>query len=190
MSKLTKIFFTASYYGKEKYQKYYDLVLKKIEENDVEVIGTEKGNYMKLLGKNVKGPIFNDKPLHYEAIRKGVLWCDAAIMEISYEDFQLGHEATLAMQMKKPILCLSLHENFSEKIRNEYFHGAKYNEYNVGTLIRNFLDEIKKERYSERFNCFLSKKQVAYLGRVAWEEGMNKSEYLRRLIDEDMRGGK
>jgi len=188
MDKPTKVFFTASYYGKKKYQRYYDLVLKKIEENDVEVIGTEKGNYMKLLNRDIKGPIFHKKKLHYEAIRKGILWCDASIFENSHEDFQLGHEATLAIQAKKTVLCLSIHEDFSKKIDNEFFHGAKYNEYNIGKVIRDFLDIVRKEKLSERFNCFLSKRQYAYLGKVAWEEKMNKSKYLRRLIDRDMKG--
>lgn len=187
MERPIKIFFTASYYGKDKYQKYYDLVLAKIEENDVGVIGTEKGNYMQLLGGKIKKPIFDNKPLHYKAVRKGILWCDAAIIEISHEDFQLGHEATLAIQAKKPVLCLSLNEDFSKKIKNEYFHGAKYNEYNIGNVIRGFLEEIRREKFSERFNCFLSKKQVAYLGKASKEEGVNKSEYLRKLIEGDMR---
>lgn len=186
MDKKVKVFFTASYYGKEKYQRYYDLVLRKIEESDVEVVGTEKGNYTKLLGKDIKKPIFGNKPLHYKAIKKGILWSDAVIIEMSHEDFQLGHEATIAIQAKKPVLCLSLHEDFSRKIRNEYFHGAKYNEYNIGKVIRNFLDIVRREKLSERFNCFLSKRQVAYLEKKSSEEGVNKSEYLRKLIGEDM----
>lgn len=187
MGKKLKIFFTASYYGKQMYQKYYDLVLAKIEECNVEVVGTEKGNYMVLLGISPGESIFTNKALHYKAIRKGILWCDAAIIEISHEDFQLGHEATLAIQLKRPVLCLSIHEDFSKKIKNEYFHGAKYNEYNIGTIIRTFLEEIKVDHFSERFNCFLSKKQTAYLRKVAWEEKMNNSQYLRRLINRDMK---
>lgn len=187
MDKKLKIFFTASYYGKQIYQKYYDLVLAKIEESEVEVIGTEKGNYMELLGISSEKSIFSNKALHYKAVKKGILWCDAAIIEISHEDFQLGHEATLASQLKRPVLCLSIHEDFSKKIKNKYFHGVKYNEYNVGQVIRNFLTEIRRERFSERFNCFLSKKQVAYLEKISKEDNMNKSEYLRSLLEDDMR---
>ncbi|MFC1780380.1 hypothetical protein ACFLY9_01660 [Patescibacteria group bacterium] len=180
-----KVFFTASYYGKTKFQKEYDLVLKKIEECNVEVIGTEKGNYSKLIGKAEDEAIFEDKSLHYRAIKKGIQWADAVIIEMSNEDFQLGHEATLAMQAKKPVLCLSLYEDFSKKVNNPYFFGAKYNEYNVGQVIRNFIGSLQREKLSERFNCFFSKRQVAYLEKKASECDMNMSEYLRKLIRED-----
>jgi len=186
MKKL-KVFYTASFYGKDKYQRYYDLVLKRIEENDVEVIGTEKGNYMSILPSRVKNRISKEKLLHYEAIRRGILWCDAAVIEISHEDFQLGHEATLAIQAKKPVLCLSINENFSRKINNKYFYATKYNEYSVGGNIKKFLDEVKKERFSERFNMFLSKSQLHYLDKISLNMGVNKSEYLRSLLDRDRR---
>jgi len=182
----TKIFFTASYYGKKKYQQYYNLVLRKIEESDADLIGTEKGNYMEILDKRMKRKIRNERHLHYEAIRRGILWADAVIIENSNEDFQLGHEATLAIQAKKHVLCLSLREDFSRKIKNEYFHGAKYNEYNIGTVIRRFLQLVQKENLSERFNCFLSKRQVAYLEKKSAHEGVSRSEYLRQLLEEDM----
>ncbi len=180
-----KIFFTASFYGKKKYQRYYDLVLGKVEESDVEVIGTEKGNYMDLIPKGLSNKKMTTKALHYEAIKRGILWADAVIIENSYEDFQLGHEATLAIQTKKHVLCVSLNEDFSEKIKNKYFHGAKYNEYNISEVIEDFLKKVKGERYSERFNCFLSKRQLDHLRRKAEKEGVNVSEYLRGMIDND-----
>lgn len=182
-----KIFFTASFWGKDKYQKNYDLVLSKIEENNITVVGTEKGNYQKLVDERTRSKLKDEKYIHYEAVKRGILWSDAVIIENSHEDFQLGHEATLAIQAKKPVLCLSIYENFALKINNKYFFGAKYNEYNVGEVIREFLSEIKKEKFSERFNCFLSSKEIAYLEGVSKKHKMNKSEYLRKLIDEDMR---
>ncbi|MBU0976305.1 MAG: hypothetical protein ABIE03_01290 [Patescibacteria group bacterium] len=182
-----KIFFTASYYGKEKYQRYYDLVLKKIEESDVEVVGTEKGNYLELLSFSKKRQLKDQMLIHYEAIREGILWSDAVIIEVSNEDFQLGHEATLAIQSKKHVLCLSVNEDFSKKIKNKFFYGAKYNDYNVGEVIRNFLAEVRGKQYSERFNCFLSKKQLNYLKKQGESKEMNKSEYLRNLIEKDMK---
>ncbi len=110
---------------------------------------------------------------------------DAVIIEISQEDFQLGHEATLAIQNKKPVLCLSVYEDFSLKISNAYFSGAKYNEYTVGEIVADFVSRAEKRHYSERFNMFLSPAQVIYLDRAGKVYGLNKSEYVRRLIDKD-----
>ena len=39
------IFYTSSYYGKAKYQKWYDLVRKTIKEFHIELLSPEEGNY-------------------------------------------------------------------------------------------------------------------------------------------------
>lgn len=180
-----KIFYTASFYGKKKYQKYFDLVLNSIERMKVDLRSPEKGNYLDLITRKDKKRLKNNRLIHYEAIRKGIQWADAVIIEISNEDFQLGHEATLAIQNKKPVLCLSIYEDFGKKINNKYFHGAKYNEYNVHVIVGEFIRKAKKELLSERFNCFLSPSQVQYLKKSSEEKNMNMSEYLRELIEKD-----
>ncbi|MBI4098373.1 MAG: hypothetical protein HY426_05045 [Candidatus Levybacteria bacterium] len=180
-----KIFYTASFYGKEKYQKYYDLVLDAISATGVEVLSPEKGNYLNIL-KAAQVEKLNDKQrIHYEAIRKGIAWAQGVIIEISNEDFQLGHEATLAIQSKKHVLCLSIYEDFSKKIINPYFHGLKYNEYNVEEAVENFVDLVRQESLNQRFNLFLNERQLTYLEKAAKENSVNKSEYIRKLIDND-----
>jgi hypothetical protein len=181
-----KVFYTASYAGKQKYQKHYDQILEALERQpEVEVISPEKGNYKNTLSLREMQKIGDPKKIHYEAIRRGIGWADAVIIEMSNEDFQLGHEATLAMQGKKHVLCLSIFEDFSEKILNRYFHGAKYTELTVDELIDDFVDKARKELLIERFNCFLSISQVQHLEGAARDHGVNMSEYLRILIDAD-----
>lgn len=180
-----RIFYTASYYGKEKYQKDYDLVLNAIQQNNVELISPETGNYLDILGKPALSKLTDRQKIHYEAIRKGIQWAQAVIIEISQEDFQLGHEATLAIQSKKHVLCLSIHEDFSKKIINPYFHGLKYNQYNVEEGIEEFIKMAKEEALGQRFNLFLNQRQLKYLAEAADKNELNKSEYLRLLIDND-----
>ena len=181
-----KIFYTASFSGKEKYQKYYDLVLAALEKTGVEVISPEKGNYKRALSTRERSKWSHQPKIeHYEAIRNGITLADAVVIEISNEDFQLGHEATLAIHAKKPVLCLSLHEDFSEKINNRYFHGARYNEYDVEEVVAEFVKRARREFLKERFNLFLSAAQVKYLHKQAAAAGIPSSEYLRELIDRD-----
>lgn len=182
-----RVFYTASFSGKKKYQKDYDLVLKAIENAGVELLSPEKGNYLSVLRDKDYKTIKNKKKLHYEAIKRGIQWAQAIIVEISQEDFQLGYEANLAIQAKKPVLCLSVNEDFSEKIENQYFHGAKYNEYNIEEIIDDFIKNSEKETLNERFNLFLSPRQVTYLDGVSKKAGLNKSEYLRMLVDKDQK---
>ncbi len=179
-----KIFYTASYYGKEEYQKYYDLVGRVLEGIEgVEVVSTEKGNYLDLVPQEERESIGDKRAVHYEAIRRGIGQADAVVIEISNEDFQLGHEATLAIQAKKHVLCLSVHENFAEKIKNRYFHGARYNKMTVEGAIADFIVLARRELLNRRFNLFLSSAQVEWLGRRAKEEGVSMSEVVREIID-------
>jgi hypothetical protein len=184
-----KVFFTASFSGKSKYQKYYDIILSSIEDHKVDLVSPEKANYKDLLSVSIINKLENTNFVHYEAIKKGVEWADAVIIEISNEDFQLGHEATLSIQDKKPVLCLSLFEDYSKKINNKYFYGAIYNEFNIDRIIKEFITKVSKELLTERFNCFLSSAQVKYIEKKAEKLGLNKSEYLRFLIEKDKGGG-
>ena len=180
-----KVFYTASFYGKDKYQKYYDLVLEAIERAGVQVISPEKGNYRRAISERVRAGLRDANAVHYEAIRRGILAADAVIIEVSFQDIQIGFEAALAVAHKKPVLCLSIYEDFSQKINNKYFFGAKYSELNVEELVGEFVERAKKKRLGERFNMFLSASQEQYLERIARENGVAKSEYLRELIDKD-----
>jgi len=180
-----KIFYTASYYGKKTYQQYYNFVLQALKQTRSTIISPEIGNYKEVLTPSDLKRLRYPKKIHYEAIRKGILQSDAVVIEISHEDFQLGHEATLAIQSKKYVLCLSTHEDFSEKINNKYFIAAKYNEYNIEEIVDNFLILVNKNKYSSRFNCFLTPQQLQYLESASKKEGINMSEYLRNLIDQD-----
>lgn len=180
-----KIFFTASYRGKQKYQKEYDKILAKLRNLDLEIISPELGNYKSLLSEIELENIKEEHELHYLAIKKGIVWANAVIIEISEEDFQLGHEATLAIQINKHVLCLSLHEDYSKKIINRYFHAGKYNDFSYEILIEEFVDKISQEELRNRFNLFLSDRQKASLENSAKEIGVNMSEYLRMLLDRE-----
>ncbi len=180
-----KLFWTASYHGKSLYQKNYDLVGKVLDsQSGLEIVATEKGNYLDLVPPSIRERLKNHpQKLHYEAVRRGILAADAVAIEMSQEDFQLGHEATLAIQAKKHVLCLSVHEDFSAKIDNRYFHGAKYNRATVEEQIEAFLALAQKDLLSRRFNLFLTSAQEQFLKSKGLESGLGASDYVRSLVD-------
>ena len=120
-----------------------------------------------------------------EAIRKNILQADAVIIEVSFQDLQIGYETALAIAAKKPVLCLSIYEDFSQKIDNQYFFGAKYTELDVEEVVAEFVERVGKKTLGERFNLFLSAVQEEYLEHASREKGISKSEYVRNLIDKD-----
>jgi len=168
-----KIFFTCSYTGKTIYQKYYDLIISSIQKTGVSLSSPE-------LDKNFPPP---DKPPHFQKIKDGIFNSDAVIMDVSDEGFQLGFEAAQAIQNKKHVLVLSLHRDFTQKVNNRYFHAAKYSELNIDDIISDFISSLRHHQFDQRFNCFLSQKQLNILDQNATKANQTKSEYIRNLID-------
>ncbi|MCA9376312.1 hypothetical protein KC685_00120 [Candidatus Dojkabacteria bacterium] len=181
-----KIFYTASFYGKAQYQKEYDMVRESILKTGVDMISPELGGYTQVLSKRERDRLRDKNSIHYASIKRGIMMCDATVIEVSREDFQLGHEATLAIQAKKHVLCLSVNEDYSKKIKNPYFHGARYNRYNIDEVIGRFISKVDREGLSERFNFFLSPSQLTYISEQARLEGRTTADYLRGLIENDM----
>lgn len=178
------IFYTNSYHGKQTYQQSYDLVLDAIRQTGAEIISPETNNYLELLTTKEKKVFVTPQAQHYQAIKKGIQKADAVVIEISHQDFQIGWEASLACLNKKPLLCLSLHEDFSIKISHPYFHAAKYSPLTIDNIIEDFIQRAKPGLFSQRFNFFLSQKQLARLRAQAKQTQMTPSEYLRQVIEQ------
>ena len=170
------IFFTCSYTGKAKYQKYYDLIISSIKKTGVSLSSPE-------LDVSFPPP---DAGPHYQKIKDGIYNSDAVIMDVSDEGFQLGFEAAQAIQNKKHVLILSLFRDFSQKVDNRYFHAAKYSELNIDEIVTEFINSLRHHEYDQRFNFFLSAKQVQTLDHNATKLNLTKSDYLRSLIDKTL----
>lgn len=181
-----RVFFTASFRGKKKFQNFYDLVLDTIETYCDDVISPEAGNYLTVISNKEKMKLKDLHKIHYEAIRRSIQSADVVIMEMSYPDFQLGHEATLAINSKKPVLCLSLDEDISEKIDSHYFFGSKYNANNIDEIVSNFLKRFSKNNLNNRFNMFLSASQLNHIEEKSKKRKLSTSAYVRWLIEKDM----
>lgn len=182
------VFFTASYFGKKKYQKEFDLVRETIKRFKVTLISPEEGNYQNVLDVQTRQRLAaTPELLHYESIRQGIHMSDVVIIEVSHEDIQLGHEITLALMEKKPVLVLSTLKDFSRVINSELFFASKYTQKNIEGVIQDFLARVRGMGLARRFNMFLYPHQLEYLETAAKGQGMNVSEYIRRLINLDRR---
>ncbi len=182
-----RVFYTCSYYGKKKYQAWYTFVRETLKEFHIDLISPEEGNYQLVLDETTRKRIRKPEVLHYEAIRQGIHLADVVVVEVSYQDIQLGHEISLAISEKKPVLALSVEEDVSKKIHNDYLVGAKYTKTNLKVILQDFLAHARELTVSKRFNMFLYPSQFEYLEEVAKKSGMNMSEYIRHLINIDRR---
>ncbi|MDP1722243.1 MAG: ribokinase [Candidatus Gottesmanbacteria bacterium] len=155
-----KIFFTSPYDGKKIYQPYIDRIVKTIESTGATVISPEKSRqyFDSFRDENLKKLGDHDR-VHYEFVRQGIANADAVIIEASFENFQVGHEATLAIIYNKPVLCLSQKKDYGELIRHEAFQGERYTDRNLESLVLTFLRKVSQKIRSKRNSSLTTQKK-------------------------------
>ena len=174
-----KIFFIAPYLGKQKYQKAYDRIIAIIESTGAEVLSAEKSReYQEIFTPENLKKYGSRERVHYQFIRQGVINADGLVVEASFDDLRVGHEMTLALLYKKPVLCLSQNLDYGKYIEHEYFEGHLYADKSLEPTILKFLkkvsDRIKEVRSigykvsEKRWGTEKTgvKKQIAVLGSI------------------------
>ncbi len=134
-----KVAFIVPYEGKKVYQQAYDQILSAIETNGGLVLSPEKTDeYGHALATGL--PTHDLSRSHYEFIRKSIIDSDVVIVEASYEDFRVGHETTLALIYRKPVLVMAQHLDFGKFIYHPNLTGIHYYPTQVAQIIKDFLD--------------------------------------------------
>lgn len=182
-----KIFFASAFHYSEKQNKNFELIHLSLKNRGIRVVSTFNSSANELFSKGELARIKDRKELHYKLIKKGILWCDSCIFEISEPDFNLGLEASAVVEQKKHILCLSLHKEPLFMTKSRFFSFAHYNSFTLDQIINSFIDTSKNALLSERFNMFITKRQAQHLKKLADKKGINMSEYVRLLIEQDTR---
>lgn len=174
-----KIFFIAPFEEKQKYQREIDKIISIIESTGAEVISAEKTRQYRdaFSEENIK-KYGSREAIHYEFIRQGVLRADAVIVSVNPGDFRVGHETTLALLYKKPVLCLSKTTDYSKYIKHEDFIAFKYDDNDLKKHVISFLTKVSKTILTSRnanFNIstkrwglekVANKKKIAVLGSI------------------------
>jgi hypothetical protein len=183
-----KIFFTCSQTGREYAQNFQQIMQAIVKnKNQPELLATEDLSYLKV-AENLKAKGTNPKYLHAESVRRAIFESDGIVIDNTVSSFRLGHEATLAMLKNKPVLVLSQNVNYEDLMNFKNFHAAKYDPKDSRKLqfiIDDFLEKVRVESLSIRFNLFISESDKEYLGKTSKEESLTMSEYLRKLVKED-----
>lgn len=181
-----KIFFTAAYRAKQDYQKTFNHIVDTLQELKAEVISLEVQKYQDILDEEIIENLSDDE-IHYLYLQKGIDRATAVVIEASTHGFQLGHEATLALNLNKPVLVLSDNKDYSNNIKHHkfYAHVYKSNE-EIKDLLQNFIKEVKSKHTMQRFNTMISPQQRNYLEWKSRMKNTNASEIVRKLINEDM----
>lgn len=188
-----KVFYTSAFKGRSMYKNYVNQVFEVIKSfEDIELTSTQDRSYLarEPEAKQVDDLKFLEdryKYVHYNSVKRAIFEADAVIIDATSRSFRLGHEATLAVQQGKPTLVLSQHKDYSNLIDHPHFFGAKYHRLTLKEIVRKFLKHAQRTTLKHRFNMFTSDDQKEFIEKKSVELGINKSEFVRSLIEEEMR---
>lgn len=117
---------------------------------------------------------------------------DVLICEASGQSaFGVGYEFMLALNAKKPVLCL-----INERLANHSYASAfsndanltvkVYDENTVEKIVENFLRDNTVKTRDLRFNFVIDRRIYNHLRAKSFESGKTKAEIVRDLLAEDI----
>lgn len=122
---------------------------------------------------------------------KEIASADICVFEVSMHSLAVGQLVQEAIRREKPVILLA-----EEGKKPYFFRGAEgvesrvmlaeYNEQSVKEVLRDCF-EWAKELLTVRFTMLMPSGMVRYLDKVNDEEGVSRSEFIRRLIAEKMK---
>lgn len=131
-------------------------------------------------------PINDWKEIHrlnVEAIAR----CDVLVAEASLENFAVGYQVAMAVQLKKPVLILrhkdSTADTFAAGVEGTWVvHQIYRKESEAIAALKEFIEEHDLHSKDMRFNFFIDRPIYNYLRWQSQKSGKNKSEIIRELI--------
>lgn len=115
---------------------------------------------------------------------------DVILAEVSNSSFLVGFQVACALQLKKPVLLLSTHEQadgaLSASLNEEIIRFARYSSNNIDTIVGDFVVENQTGTKDIRFNFFIDRKILNYLNWASFQTGQTKSEIIRSLLEKEI----
>lgn len=178
--------------GQEKYSKEFKTIIKIIEDlgNDVYSEHVSKRN-----PKDVNNQTIEQHEADFKKARDQIQKSDVMVVEATYPSIGVGHTMTIALEMHKGVLVL--YQNTPHGLLvgdpNRLLTLKKYNLKEIGRLkdvIQTFLEKTSKRLLNKRFNLMIDETEDEYLEWVSQKRGISRADYIRQLIDEDIKNDK
>ena len=128
---------------------------------------------------------------YYENVVELINISETAIFEVSSPSIEIGHELTLAMEKGKQVIALYQpgKDAFAfGSSATDRFQKVEYKIHSLETDLFSALD-YASDKLSIRFTLLIPPDIVTFLNYIA-EKGINRSEYIRKLIRQNMKGVK
>lgn len=181
-----KVFFVATPAGIRRYGAYYKRIAQAIEK-----LGHEHTCRFII---DFKESILNmpeaEWGTHYQRVMKSLAGSDIVVLEVTVSSLTVGQLLQQAISLGKPIIAL-----YTEGYNHSIFLGGterveakiqvlEYVEDDLEQAVEDALDEAK-DWLESRFTLVLTPPMRNYLDKIA-ESGVSRSDYIRKLIQQDM----
>jgi hypothetical protein len=183
-----KVYFTASITYRNKYINEYSSIIKVIKE-----LGHEYLEAYDVLNRKLSQVLKTDADLqqsYYKKWQRTIAKADIAIVEASFPStVHIGFEIAHLLERGKPTIILYTKGNNPTLASEYHSQRAIKLEYSVDTL----KDDLKwgleeaEQMLNRRFTFFISPNIDAFLNKIMKQKGLSKSEYIRELIEKNMK---
>lgn len=178
-----KVYFGASMRGKAEFGENYKLIVEAVEKlgHKLVVNTVDLSTYVEVAKETAE-----EAEDWYKRMIGWIDESDVAVYEVSYPSLGIGHEVAVCLHRGKPVIALHVPENppfVLKSILNEKIQVVEYNAGNVEKVMAQAF-EYAQDWLESRFTLILDGETRRMLDAKA-QEGMARSEYIRKLIKED-----
>ena len=181
-----KVYFGTSPRNKEKYPelilRIFDLISKFGLEHTsdwVKTVTTER--FYKMTEEETED--------HFKNTERAIKKADICIFEASTTSMSIGFLASQVLNLGKPVVVLSQNQDslfIFRSIKSKQIITLVYNHQNLEIKLKEAINWATSLT-NLRLNLFIPRNLMAYLDWVTKDVGMNKSEYIRTLIEKEVK---
>ena len=181
-----KAYFTASVVGKPQHIREYQAIIDTLKKAGIIV---QSDHIMNATESSIRMTTKEQRLAFLDKLEGWINDCDCMIVEASFPSISVGYEISLAIDRKKPVLIL--YSEGDPPSLFAYHHEEniiceKYTLDSIKHIIAEFLMFVKGTA-DMRFTVFVTPEIAMYLKKMASQEKIPKSVYLRKLIEADMK---
>jgi hypothetical protein len=181
-----KVYFSAARVFSKELHSNYEEILSALNNHGFKVIE----NTVNRKTKSTLEMTEEEKIDNYLQIIKSIDSADFCVIEASFPStLHIGHEITVSLEKNKMTIVLYEKGKVPAQfmgLKNDKLIWVEYELGRIEEKLGGLLKEIKND-VDVRFNFFLPRSLVAYLDWVGKDTGTNKSEYIRMLIEKEVK---
>jgi len=181
-----KIYFTGSISGKKLYEKNCLKIVESLKKLGHEVIFEAM---FKINIKQAQSISREQQVIVHEKLKQHRIECDLVVAELSFRSFGIGQEISHAFRIGKPVLGMHVTGKNPHLLLSDAGDRLLLQEYsleNIEEKLKEGIDFLDPQSV-KRFTMLLPSRLVNHLDEIARDNNSSRSEYIRGLIENDIK---